>query len=120
MLRAARLSLDLGGPARAGLASLYPTVLFATFMDLSDALMVLLVVGFVALVQRGRFGSAVLAAVLAALTKESSSWWPSPVWPSSRPACPGGSASPPWRRRRGRRGVERLLPMAARLGDRHA
>lgn len=68
----ARLALDLGGPAMAGLAfALNPGVLFSTFMDLSDVLLAALLVGFVWAVHRCRWGPAVLAAALVGLTKES-------------------------------------------------
>ena len=69
----ARFAIDLGAPPSVGWAfALNPAVLLATAMDLSDALLCLLVVTFVWMVHRRRWGWAVGAAVLAALAKESS------------------------------------------------
>jgi hypothetical protein len=68
----ARFAQRLGGTATGGLAfAANPAVYFGVLLDLSDVLLVALLVGFVYLVHRKRFGPAIAVAIAAGLAKES-------------------------------------------------
>ncbi len=68
---AAQLVVDLGAPARAGLAFAFsPAVIASVTLDTGDTLAIAAILGALLLLRRGRIGWAVAAAVVAALAKE--------------------------------------------------
>lgn len=68
----ARFAQRLGGTAAGGLAfAANPAVYFGLLLDLSDVLLIALLVGFVYLVHLRRYGPAIVVAIAAALAKES-------------------------------------------------
>jgi hypothetical protein len=66
-----RLALDVGAPARAGLAfALSPAIVASVTLDTGDTLAVVAIVAALLLLRRGRIGWAAGAAAVAALAKE--------------------------------------------------